>query len=91
MLVTISKASPIGSQVIDNLTIIIGADELTQRRMQRDADAIVETLHATLPQGTWARLVAGIAKRWAENTEGIISANEWYRPIEETHGGRHDD
>jgi hypothetical protein len=43
-----------------------------------DAQALVAALHDTLPQGTWARVVALMARQWADDQQGILSASAWY-------------
>jgi hypothetical protein len=46
--------------------------------MLTDAQEIVTALHDTLPQGTWARVVALMARQWADDQQGIITASAWY-------------
>lgn len=43
--------------------------------MEHDAAEIVSALHGTLPQGTWARVVALIARRWAADQDGWLPAH----------------
>ena len=65
---------------MEDAQIVIKGDTLTPERMEHDATEIVSVLYDTLPQGTWKRLVAAIALRWATRTSehGHISAAEWY-------------
>ena len=86
--VLISKADRIGHDPIYDL--VIEASECISHRapgapqhvvaaaMEEDAKALVAALHNTLPQGTWARFVALMARQWADDQQGIISATAWY-------------
>ena len=41
--------------------------------MDRQAEAIVNTLRNSLPQGTWRRVIALIALKWASEQFGILT------------------
>jgi len=86
--INIFKADSIGDKPIPGLVIEAresisavapGAPQrVTNEAMETDARALVEALHNTLPQGTWARFVALMARQWAEDQLGLISASSWY-------------
>lgn len=78
VVLAIAKAETVGEKAIGDVSIVIEASDLSSERMASDARVIVDALHDALPQGTWNRLVAEVAQRWAANTEGRISAGEWY-------------
>ena len=51
------------------------------RAMDLQAADLVEVLETHLPQGTWSRVVAYVAQRWADDQAGRIStADYWGKP-----------
>lgn len=78
--IVVASAESVSGEPTEDTQIVIKSDKLTPSRMAYDAAEIVTVLYETLPQGTWKRLVAAIALRWATSTneQGHISANEWY-------------
>ncbi len=78
--IVVAGAESISGAPMEDAQIVIEGDKLTPERMAHDAAEIVSVLYDTLPQGTWKRLVAAMALRWATTTseQGHISAAEWY-------------
>jgi len=51
------------------------------RVMDAQAAELVRVLETHLPQGTWSRVVAYVAQRWADDQAGWIStADYWGKP-----------
>ena len=78
--IVVASAESNSGAPVEEAQIVIEEGELTPGRMMKDAQEIVTVLYETLPQGTWKRLVAAMALRWATTTseQGHISAAEWY-------------
>ena len=67
----IHKAQPIGNETVPVASIAIpecipynANVRAAEKIMITDAITLVSVLHNTLPQGTWARVVAEIASQW---------------------------
>ena len=75
--IVVASAESISGAPVEEAQIVIEEDKLTPERMMRDAQEIVTVLYETLPQGTWNRVVAAVALRWATSTGGHISAKDW--------------
>lgn len=87
---SIHKAQPMGDQIIESLTISVALTlpyqlkiEVAEQKMSDDADCLVKLLHDTLPQGTWSRVVAEVARQWSSDQGGIIAARAWYSGAEQ--------
>jgi len=54
--------------------------------MDVQAADLVEVLATHLPQGTWARVVAYVAQRWAEDEHQwtVAADNFWRKPVKDT-------
>ena len=85
----IHKAQPIGNETIPAASIEItecipynANVRAAEKMMITDAITLVSVLHNTLPQGTWARVVAEIASQWGRDQAGIISASAW-NPVDD--------
>lgn len=83
----IYKAQSISDLAVPSQEIIIGTpfpdgnDLRTQQAiMRKDAEDLVNALRKTLPQGTWAQFIAIVAREWAADQYGVISAADWSGP-----------
>jgi hypothetical protein len=76
--VWIAKAEALPGQSVEDTCIMIASGPLNAARMEQDAEAIANTLHNTLPQGTWERLVGVVATLWAKDNRAIISPPDWH-------------
>lgn len=79
----ISKAQRLtpADREVPSLAILI-EDELGAEHpawvFDEEAEALAGALQRVLPQGTWSRLVAQMAWRWAQQQQGVVSnARYW--------------
>lgn len=75
--IVVAQAESVSGAPIEDAQIVIEGDTLSRERMAKDAAEIVAVLYETLPQGTWIRLVAAVAERWAVSMEGHSCAKDW--------------